>query len=105
MRSVFFELNGQPREVEMRDKSLKRSGQRAPKADPAKPASGAPIPGAVTTIHVEVEQPVKKGDRLLVMEAMKMQTTVYAPKDGIVRDLAVKTGDSVKAGDLLLVVE
>ncbi len=39
------------------------------------------------------------------MEAMKMQTTVYAPKDGVVRELAVKSGDSVKAGDLLLVVE
>ncbi len=106
MRSVFFELNGQPREVEIRDKSFKEVASTQRRADPANAGEvAAPIPGAVTTIHVKVDAPVKKGDGLLVMEAMKMQTTVYAPKDGIVRDLAVKTGDSVKAGDLLVTVE
>ncbi len=107
MRSVFFELNGQPREIEIRDKSFKEvASAQQRRADPANVGEvGAPIPGAVTNIHVKVDTPVKKGDSLLVMEAMKMQTTVYAPKEGAIRELAVKSGDSVKAGDLLVVIE
>jgi pyruvate carboxylase len=106
MRSVFFELNGQPREIEIRDKAFKEVDSSQRKANPANSGEvAAPIPGAVTTIHVKVDTPVRKGDGLLVMEAMKMQTTVYAPKDGVIRELAVKSGDSVKAGDLLLILE
>ena len=106
MRSVFFELNGQPREVEIRDKSFKEVASAQRTANPANIGEvGAPIPGAVTKIHVKVDAKVKKGEGLLVMEAMKMQTTVYAPKDGEVRELAVKAGDSVKAGDLLVILE
>jgi pyruvate carboxylase len=106
MRSVFFELNGQPREVEIRDKSFKEVTSARRTANPANIGEvGAPIPGAVTKVHVKVEAKVKKGEGLLVMEAMKMQTTVYAPKDGEVRELAVKAGDSVKAGDLLVILE
>ena len=47
---------------------------------------------------------VKKGDRLLVMEAMKMQTTVYAPIDGKVEDLLVQVGNTVEAKDLIAVI-
>ena len=54
-----------------------------PKADPAQTGQiGAPIPGVVSTVAVQLGQTVKKGDRLLVMEAMKMQSTVYAPVVG-----------------------
>ncbi|MFL6415192.1 MAG: biotin/lipoyl-containing protein, partial [Bryobacteraceae bacterium] len=107
MRSVFFELNGQPREIEIRDKAFKEIAASARrKANQANSGEvAAPIPGAVTNIQVKADTPVKKGEALLVMEAMKMQTTVYAPKDGVVRELAVKTGDSVKAGDLLVLIE
>jgi pyruvate carboxylase len=107
MRSVFFELNGQPREIEVRDRSFKQeAGATRRRADPANAGEvGAPIPGAVTTIHVKVDTPVKKGEGLLVMEAMKMQTTVYAPRDGTIREIAVKPGDSVKAGDLLVALD
>jgi pyruvate carboxylase len=106
MRTVFFELNGQPREVEVRDKSIKPSGNVRRKADPAKPGEvGAPIPGAISMLHVKVDQPVSKGDRLLVMEAMKMQTTVYAPLAGIVKQISVAAKDSVEARDLLLIIE
>jgi len=106
MRTIFFELNGQPREVEIRDKSIKDVAAARPKADPAKPGNvGAPIPGAISAIHVKPGQKVQKGDRLLILEAMKMQTTVYAPITGTVNDILVSARDNVGAHDLLLVIE
>ena len=105
-RTVFFELNGQPREVDVRDNSLEVKVASVPKADPAKPGEiGAPIPGVVSTVAVELNQAVKKGDRLLVMEAMKMQSTVYAPAAGKVTQVLVQPGRHVEAKDLLLVIE
>ncbi|MFN7994462.1 MAG: pyruvate carboxylase [Bryobacteraceae bacterium] len=105
-RTVFFELNGQPREVNIRDKSLEAKVETGPKADPNQPGQiGAPIPGVVSTVAVELNQPVKKGDRLLVMEAMKMQSTVYAPVGGKVTQVLVQPGRHVEAKDLLLVIE
>ncbi|HYI97833.1 MAG TPA: pyruvate carboxylase [Bryobacteraceae bacterium] len=104
-RTVFFELNGQPREVTVVDKTLKVEATQRQKADPGNPGHvGAPIPGAVTSIALEPGQNAKKGDRLLIMEAMKMQTTVYAPIDGKLQELLVKVGDTVDAKDLLAVI-
>ncbi len=106
MRTVFFELNGQPREIEIKDKSIKEAASVRRKADSSKAGEvGAPIPGAITMLHVKAGDPVKKGDRLLVMEAMKMQTTVYAPIDGAVKEVIVRLRDSVEARDLLMVIE
>ncbi|HEX3681768.1 MAG TPA: pyruvate carboxylase [Bryobacteraceae bacterium] len=106
MRTVFFELNGQPREVEIRDKSIKEAAPSRRKADPANPGQvGAPIPGAVSMLHVKAGEHVHKGDRLLVMEAMKMQTTVYAPIAGTIKEVAVNCRDTVEAHDLLLSIE
>jgi pyruvate carboxylase len=105
-RTVFFELNGQPREVNIRDQSLQAKAETQAKADPAKPGEiGAPIPGVVSSVAVELNQPIKKGDRLLVMEAMKMQSTVYAPVPGKVTQVLVQPGRHVEAKDLLLVIE
>ncbi len=105
-RTVFFELNGQPREVTIADKSLKPESTQRMKADPANPGHvGAPIPGAVTSIVVKVGDSVAKGDRLLIMEAMKMQTTVYAPIDGKVSQRLVNVGQTVDAKDLLIAIE
>jgi pyruvate carboxylase len=105
-RTVFFELNGQPREVNIRDASLEVKVAARPKADPAKPGEiGAPIPGVVSTVAVELNQLVKKGDRLLVMEAMKMQSTVYAPVGGKVTQVLVQPGRHVEAKDLRLAIE
>lgn len=106
MRTVFFELNGQPREVEIRDKSVKETTSAHRKADPGKAGEvGAPIPGAVTILHVSPGERVKRGDRLLVMEAMKMQTTVYAPVHGTVTEISVRPRGTVEAHDLLLKIE
>jgi pyruvate carboxylase len=105
-RTVFFELNGQPREVTIRDKTLDVKQEAKPKADPKQPGQiGAPIPGVVSTIHVELNQTVNKGDRLLVMEAMKMQSTVYSPVSGKVTHVLVGLAQHVEAKELLLVIE
>ena len=105
-RTVFFELNGQPREVSVRDRKLQVTEQAKPKADPNQPGQiGAPIPGVVSTVAVELNQKLKKGDRLLVLEAMKMQSTVYAPVAGTVKQVLVAPGQQVEAKDLLLVIE
>ena len=105
-RTVFFELNGQPREVSVRDRSLEVKEKARRKADPAKPGEiGAPIPGVVSIVAVEFGQTVQKDDRLLVMEAMKMQSTVYAPVAGKVKELLVQPGQHVEAKDLLLAIE
>jgi pyruvate carboxylase len=105
-RTVFFELNGQPREVSVRDRTLQVTEQAKPKADPAQPGQiGAPIPGVVSTVAVQLNQKLEKGERLLVMEAMKMQSTVYAPVAGTVKQLLVQPGQQVEAKDLLLVIE
>ncbi len=104
-RTVFFELNGQPREVTVRDRRIKAETKARPKADPEKSGHvGAPIPGAITSIAVELNQDVKKGDKLLVMEAMKMQTTVYAPVAGRVSERLVSVGQTVEPKDLLIVI-
>jgi pyruvate carboxylase len=66
---------------------------------------GAPIPGVVSTVAVEFGQRIQKGDRLLVMEAMKMQSTVYSPVPGTVKQLLAHPGQRVEAKDLLLVLE
>jgi pyruvate carboxylase len=105
-RTVFFELNGQPREVTIRDKSLDVKEQAKPKADPKHPGEiGAPIPGVVSIIHVAPGQTIAKGDRLLVMEAMKMQSTVYSPVGGKVAQILANPGQHVEAKELLLVIE
>jgi pyruvate carboxylase len=105
-RTIFFELNGQPREVDIRDHALRAAVAARPKADPAEPGQvGSPIPGAVSSIAVDVGAQVKKGDRLLVLEAMKMQSTVYAPVEGKVTKKLASVGDKVEAKDLLLVIE
>ena len=106
IRMVFFELNGQGREIEVLDKNFEQTADTRRKADKASPGEvAAPIPGAVTAIQVKVDSEVKKGDALLVMEAMKMQTTVYAPIGGMVKEILVVQRDSVLAGDLLLIIE
>ena len=105
-RTVFYEVNGQPREVTVRDRSLDVKETTRVKADPAKEGQiGAPMPGLVSSLFAELNQPVKKGDRLLVMDAMKMQSTVYAPIAGSLKQLLVKPGQQVEAKDLLMVIE
>nr|WP_320132405.1 pyruvate carboxylase [uncultured Holophaga sp.] len=101
-RLVNYELNGMSRATHILDKSVAPKTKPKPKADLEDPSQvGAPIPGLIATLSVSVGAKVKKGDKLLMMEAMKMQTTVYAPMDGVVSELHISVGDSVEAKDLL----
>jgi pyruvate carboxylase len=105
-RTVFFELNGQPREVRIVDRAVDATLQRQPKGDPANPNHvAAPMPGKVSSIAVKSGEAVKSGDRLLSIEAMKMETAVYSPRDCMVQDVVVKPGAVVEAKDLLVVLQ
>jgi pyruvate carboxylase len=106
MRTVFFELNGQPREVLVPDRSLEASLHHHPKADAEDPDQvPAPMPGKVSNVAVKKGQAVKEGERLLSIEAMKMETAVYSPRTASVKDVLVKPGSTIAAGDLLVVLE
>jgi len=102
-RAVNFELNGMTRQLAIVDKSVKPTVKARLKVDPAKQNEvGAPIPGLVTVISVSVGAKVAKGEKLLTLEAMKMQTTIYAPCDGVVDETYVRVSDAVESKDLLL---
>ena len=101
-RPVTYELNGITRVAHIADKSAKADKKSRAKADPADPLqSGAPIPGIITSINVSVGTKVAKGDKLMTMEAMKMQTTIYAAADGVVSEINVQVGENVESKDLL----
>lgn len=102
-RTVTYELNGMTREAYILDKTVAPKAKSRDKADLGDPAQvGAPIPGLIAAISVTVGHKVAKGEKLLMMEAMKMQTTVYAPCDGVVSELSVQVGDTVESKDLLM---
>ena len=104
-RTVFFELNGQPREVTVTDRSAAVTLAPRPKADPGNPGHvAAPMPGKVSAIAVRQGQPVRAGQHLFSLEAMKMETAVSSPVDATVGEVLVTVGASVDAGDLLLVL-
>ena len=103
VRTLTFELNGYPREVEIADASMNVQEKAIAKADPGNDLHvGAPIPGIITELAVGVGAKVAKGDKLITMEAMKMQTTVYAATDGVVDKVNVAIGDSVESKDLIM---
>lgn len=81
----------------------------APAAAPAPVASGsegavkvsAPMPGKILAIKANMGQAVKKGDVVMVLEAMKMENEIVAPSDGTIASINVAVGDSVESGDTL----
>ena len=110
------EVNGIPFEVDMQGSSLVEenlptvaaTAEAAPAAPAAGPGAGAPVkaplPGVVTAIPVKVGQAVKKGDTVLVLEAMKMENNITAEADGTVTGVCVAPGDSVMEGTVLLTI-
>ncbi len=65
----------------------------------------APMPGKIVDIRVSSGEKVKKGDILLILEAMKMENEIVAPRDGVVKEIKVDVGKNVDRGEILLVLE
>jgi pyruvate carboxylase len=104
-RTLFFELNGQPREVNVRDRALRVVERAHPKADPADPGQvAAPTAGVISGIAVQANHTVERGAKLLTLEAMKMQSNIYAPISGRIVKLMVTSGQHVEAKDLLVTI-
>ena len=104
-RTLFFELNGQPREVNVRDRALRVVERAHPKADPADAGQvPAPTAGIISGIAVQPNHSVERGAKLLTLEAMKMQSNIYAPISGRVAKLLVTPGQHVEAKDLLVLI-
>ncbi|MEX0727535.1 MAG: pyruvate carboxylase [Planctomycetaceae bacterium] len=105
-RTVFFELNGQPRDVNVQDHSLEPEGKTRAKANPANSGEiGANMPGMVVVVSVKAGDTVTKGQKLLTLEAMKMETTIQADRDAKIVDVFVAPGNQVETGDLLMTME
>ena len=104
-RTVFFELNGQPRAIRVVDRAAipTRPPQRRIEAGNVRHI-GAPMPGTVATVAVVVGQKVARGDVVVTLEAMKMQTAVRAEIDGEVAEVLVRVSSQVDAKDLLVVL-
>lgn len=117
------EVNGTPYNVEL-DKELRQT--KTPKlvrpeaipttdthpsvaktASPGAATSGsikAPLPGVILDVHVKPGDTVKMGQRLIVLEAMKMENNIDSDKEGRVLDVKVRKGDSVLEGDVLIII-
>jgi pyruvate carboxylase len=102
-RVIYFELNGQPREIVIKDENIKSTVATKRKIDPKDETHiGASMPGTVIRVIVDKGEKVEKGDHLMITEAMKMETTVQAPFSGTVKDIYVESGDAISPGDLLI---
>lgn len=82
----------------------------APKAAPAAAGAGAvkinsPMPGNLLSVKASAGQAVKKGDVLMILEAMKMENEICAPQDGTIASVQVAAGDSVESGDVLVTMD
>ena len=119
-----IEVNGTPYKVEL-DRAIQQS--KTPKlvrsasvpstdahpsvaktAAPSSPKGGgtikSPLPGVILDVHVREGDHVKVGQKLLVLEAMKMENNIDSDKDGVVSAIKVKKGDSIMEGDVLIVI-
>ena len=105
-RTVFFELNGQPRTVRVADRALVGTGAAHRKADDSVPGQiGAPMPGLIVGVTAVVGQKVARGDPLFTIEAMKMESTVYAEGAGVVGEIVAGAGQRVETHDLVVVID
>ncbi len=103
-RQVYFKLNGQNRHVEVLDQSIEVNTVQNLKATEANDV-GSPLQGKLVKILVKSGDQVKKNDPLFVIEAMKMESTVLASKNGTVRNIELSDNTMVAQDDLILVLE
>ena len=108
-RNLTFEINGSRRTINIKDETVK-SGDTFKEekiyADPKNEKEvGSSIPGKIVKVLVKEGDQIKKGDKLFIAEAMKMETNIIANVDGKVKDIFVREGDMVESGELLLAFE
>lgn len=89
-------LSPAPSAAPSRSSSLKKTG-----GEEGAVKVTAPMPGKVLAVKKQVGDAVKSGDTILVLEAMKMENDIVAPKDGVIASLNVSSGDSVESGAVL----
>ena len=115
MKKYEIEIDGQVYHVKVRElpddavmTEQPKAGSSRNTADSAPPAEGktmlAPMAGTILRILVKEGQRVKKGENLIVLEAMKMENEIVADKDGIIRSILVKANDSVESDQPLLIL-
>lgn len=117
MKNYRITVNGKTYEVTVEETGAAAPAPAAPAAAaspapakaapaPSAPAGAekvtAPMPGTVLAVKVAVGQAVKKGETVVLLEAMKMENEIPAPRDGVIASISVNKGSSVQAGDLLL---
>lgn len=113
MKKYRVNVNGSMYEVEIEEMAAPAT-MSAPAAAPAAapvaaaPAGGAkvnaPMPGTILDVKVQNGQRIKKGDLLVILEAMKMENEIYAPCDGTVTSVNVRKGDSVETQALICTI-
>lgn len=112
------EVNGTPYKVEMNKPTTKqvvtinRPAQttvppvvRPQQANSRAAALRSPLPGVILEINCKVGDTVKKGQKVIILEAMKMENVINAEKDGVVKEIKVNKGDSVLEGADLIIIE
>ena len=113
MKKYRVNVNGTAYEVEIEEMTGAPAAAPAAAAPaaPAPAASGAgesitsPMPGNILAVNVTAGQAVKKGDVLMVLEAMKMENEIMCPRDGVVASVNTSKGASVESGTLLCVLQ
>ena len=118
MKSYTITVNGQVYDVTVEEKKVDGQAAAAPKAPtpkapaPKTPAArpagnegaikvNSPMPGKILEVKAAVGQSVKRGEVLMILEAMKMENEIVAPEDGVIADIKVAAGSAVEAGDIL----
>lgn len=110
------EVNGTTYQVELKQETKQSKTPILVRPEPAIPKSAhkfkknisgknevkSPLPGNIMNVFVKENDEVKKGDKLLMYEAMKMENTIYAEKDGLIVKIRVRTGDNILEGDILM---
>lgn len=105
IRTVFFKINGQTRNVDVEDKSLEVKKVENVKTEDGNPKQiGAPLQGLLSKVLVKKDQKVKRNDPLFIIEAMKMETTITAPDNVEIKTITLKEGTMVNADDLVIIL-
>ena len=104
--SIFFKINGQLRNVLIKDTNIKVEKKENAKADSSNAKHiGAPLQGLLSSVLVKKGQEIKRNQALFVIEAMKMETTVTATEEGVVDQIQLEGGSLVNSDDLVLVLK